>query len=117
MRRWSTPRDVSARQFLDEVSKQGKTPADFARLAPSGSSAYTQLDRVMCAYDLAGELIKFGAVNPCRSVLSRRPGPATTAPSGSSTTSASGARGIRRRGSRRQVHTTRPGSRRTGRIP
>jgi hypothetical protein len=61
---WSTPRDVSARRFLDEVSKQGKTPEDFARLAPSGSSAYTQLDRVMCAYDLAGELIKFGAVNP-----------------------------------------------------
>jgi hypothetical protein len=61
---WSTPRDTIARAYFDDVTRRARTPEDFMREAPPGSAEYTKLDRVLCAYDLAGELIKFGAMNP-----------------------------------------------------
>ncbi|HYM35524.1 MAG TPA: hypothetical protein VET48_09020, partial [Steroidobacteraceae bacterium] len=61
---WSTDRDKTAMKFFDELTSRAHTEQEFSVAAPPGSTAYTKLDRVLCAYDLAGELMKFGDLNP-----------------------------------------------------
>lgn len=80
-----------ARPFVEAIRKETGNPGLYAETEwlasrADGSTEHTKLDRVMCAYDLAGELIKFGAMNP-----------ATLARSGSPTMKRNGEPSTRRR--------------------
>ena len=61
---WATPRDDVGREFFAALEKRAPTPAEFVALVPAGSEEYTKFDRVMCAYDQAGALMKNGILHP-----------------------------------------------------
>ena len=61
---WSTPRDALAREFVSALKVRAKTFDDFSRIVTPGSEEYIKFDRVLCAYDQAGALVKNGLLHP-----------------------------------------------------
>jgi hypothetical protein len=61
---WSTPRDAEARLFFAALPARVHSYAEFRREVPLGSPAWTRFDRILCAYDQAGSLIKRGILHP-----------------------------------------------------
>jgi hypothetical protein len=61
---WATPRDAIGRDFVAALEKRAPSAEEFLALVPPGSEEYTKFDRIMCAYDQAGALIKNGILHP-----------------------------------------------------
>ncbi|HET7085428.1 MAG TPA: hypothetical protein VFI23_11700 [Rhizomicrobium sp.] len=61
---WSTPRDAEAQAFWEQLVARPRSFGDFQRFAPKGTAQFTHFDRLMCAYDQAGALMKFGLLHP-----------------------------------------------------
>jgi hypothetical protein len=61
---WSTPRDTEAQAFWEELVARPRSFDNFQRFAPKGTVKFTHFDRLMCAYDQAGALMKFGLLHP-----------------------------------------------------
>jgi hypothetical protein len=61
---WSTPRDAIGREFLAGLRKRAESFDEFRSIVTPGSEEYIKFDRVLCAYDQAGALIKNGILHP-----------------------------------------------------
>ena len=61
---WSTPRDTTAIAFLAELQRRATTYEEFSAIVKPSSQEYIKFDRVLCAYDQAGALIKNGILHP-----------------------------------------------------
>ncbi|HMA37971.1 MAG TPA: DUF4760 domain-containing protein [Chloroflexia bacterium] len=61
---WSTPRDEVAWAFVTDLAQRAPDFATFSQLVPPGSVEYIKFDRVFCAYDQAGTLMKNGIIHP-----------------------------------------------------
>jgi hypothetical protein len=61
---WSTPRDGVARTYFAELQKRASSFEEFSAIVSPGSEESIKFDRVLCAYDQAGALIKNGILHP-----------------------------------------------------
>jgi hypothetical protein len=61
---WSSERDAAARRSFAALEREAPAAAEFVERMQPGSDAFIQLDRVLCAYDQAGTLIKNGVLHP-----------------------------------------------------
>ena len=61
---WSTPRDKTAVAFLAELQRRATSYEEFSAIVKPASEEYIKFDRVLCAYDQAGALIKNGILHP-----------------------------------------------------
>jgi hypothetical protein len=59
-----TPRDVAGREFVDDLAKRAPDFETFSEVVKPGSEEYLKFDRVFCAYDQAGALVKNGILHP-----------------------------------------------------
>jgi hypothetical protein len=61
---WSTDRDDIAREFFAELEQRRLSVDRFMAEVPPGSDAFLKFDRIACAYDQAGTLVKNGILHP-----------------------------------------------------
>ncbi|MDQ6694811.1 MAG: hypothetical protein M3014_10410, partial [Chloroflexota bacterium] len=61
---WSGPRDKAGWEFVEELAKRAHDFEIFSEIVQRGSEEYIKFDRVFCAYDQAGTLIKNGVLHP-----------------------------------------------------
>ncbi|MGB8648607.1 MAG: DUF4760 domain-containing protein [Anaerolineae bacterium] len=61
---WSTPRDAEGWALIRELEKRAPDGKTFMQIVPPGSPEYIKFDRVFCAYDQAGTLVKNGILHP-----------------------------------------------------
>lgn len=61
---WATPRDAVGRAFFAELTQRAPDFETFLQIVPPGSEEFIKFDRVLCAYDQAGTLIKNGILHP-----------------------------------------------------
>jgi hypothetical protein len=61
---WHGSRDAEAWTFFDDLTRVPRDYAGFRGAVPRGSIEWTRFDRIMCAYDQAGNLMKRGLLHP-----------------------------------------------------
>lgn len=61
---WTGPRDKAGWEFVDALAVRAPDFETFSQIVKRGSEEYIKFDRVFCAYDQAGTLMKNGILHP-----------------------------------------------------